>query len=297
MITELITELSYDKITLAQALTRAKLIQSKLKSELFKSWLANELNGYSELSEVPAYRIINIKIVGDFADDFGRQWKNTPLLLQDLGKSMGIDLYEYHEMGSIKSIEDAVNQSKPGSSLMIFLNQTLVEDLSTMYQRNHPHTRLLRAGRIVYPSQYTIILDQTKQKLLDILLELENEFPNLINDYRMSEENKKIVKNIITNNIYGSNNPMNIAAGETVAQSGNTITLTTNAEAKLSSLGVEANQIDELKKIIKESPRDSDGLKKKIMKWLGTVSASVGARGLYDNIPAITEFVQNLIYV
>ena len=110
MITELITELAYDKITLAQGLTRAKLIQSKLKSDLFKSWLGNELNGYTDSKDIPDYRILNVKIVGDFVDDFGRQLKNAPLMLQELNESIGIDLYEHRETGSIKSIEDAVNQ-------------------------------------------------------------------------------------------------------------------------------------------------------------------------------------------
>jgi hypothetical protein len=295
MIKELITELAYDKITLAQALTRAKLIQAKLKSDVFKSWLANELNGYPDPQKVPEYRIMNIKIVGDFVDDFGRQWKNAPLMLQELSKSIGIDLYEHRETGSIKSIEDAVIQSKPGSSLMLPLNQKLVQDLSGMYRKNDPHTHLLKAGRIIYPSQYSVILDQTKQKLLDILLELENEFPDLSNDYSMTEENKKTVKNIVTNNIYGGNNPMNIAAGEAVTQSGNTINLNVQDEKELASLGVEQDQIEELKTIISESAGNKETLKAKTMKWLGSVSASVGARGLYDNIPAITEFVQNLI--
>lgn len=212
-----------------------------------------------------------------------------------INKSLGIDFYEYRETGSIKSIEDAVTQSEPGSILMMPLSQDIVQSLYKIYRRNDPHTHLLTAGRIIYPSQYSVILDQTKQKLLDILFELENEFPNLSSEYAMTEENKKTVKNIVTNNIYGGTNPMNIATGDTVSQSGNTITINLEDEQKLASLGVEKDQIEELKTIINETAGNKESLKSKTMKWLGSVSASIGARGLYDNIPAITEFVQNLL--
>src|SRR3982751_6287635 len=105
MIKSLIKELAHDQITLSQALTRSKLIQSKLKVDAFKSWLANEMSGYSNDKEVPSYRILDTKILGNFADDFGRQWTNVPLMLQELGASIGMNLYSYTETGSINSIE------------------------------------------------------------------------------------------------------------------------------------------------------------------------------------------------
>lgn len=295
MIKDLITDLAYDKISLAQGLTRAKLIQAKLKSDYFKNWLTNELNGYSDKDVVPSYRIFNVQIIGDFADDFGRQWKNTPLMLQDLGKSMGIDFYEHRELGSIQSIESSVGQCKPGETLMLPLSQNMVRCLGDIYKNNDPHTHLMSAGRIIFPSQYQVILDQTKQGLLDVLLELDDKFPDLQNDYTPTEENKTSVSNIITNNIYGNNNPMNIASGKNVTQSGNSITINNSGEARLKELGVQDEQIEELRTLLEQYANNKETLKSKTLKWLGRVSASIGARGLYDNIPALTEFVQNLI--
>jgi len=294
MIKDLITDLAYEKISLAQGLTRAKLIQSKLKSDIFKSWLINELNGYDNDQEIPEYRILNVKIVGDFVGYFDKQWRNVPLMLQELGKSLGINVYEYKESSSIKLIEDTVKQSKPGSSLRLPLDQNLVQSLSSMYRENDPHKLLISVDRIIYPSQYSMILDQTKQKFLDLLLDLEEKFPDLNDGFKMTEETRNKVQNIITNNIYGSNNPMNVAVGDKVTQTENSIKITSSDAEKLSSLGVNDDQIQELKTIIKESSHDKQALKSRAMKWLGTVSASVGARGLYDNIPSITEFVQNL---
>jgi hypothetical protein len=126
-------------------------------------------------------------------------------------------------------------------------------------------------------------------------MELETEFPNLLNDYVMSKENSEKVKNIITNNIYGSNSPTNIATGDNVTQTKNVTTISSADEEKLKNLGVETIQIEELKEILRQGSVDKPTKTSKIMKWLGAVSASVAGRGLYDNIPAITEFVQRLI--
>jgi len=56
MIKELVKDISYDKITLNQALTRAKLVAYKIDNNEFISWINKELNGYDNLDIVPEYR-------------------------------------------------------------------------------------------------------------------------------------------------------------------------------------------------------------------------------------------------
>ena len=46
MIKDLIKDIAYDKISVTQALTRAKLIAYKIRNDTFKNWISNELNGY-----------------------------------------------------------------------------------------------------------------------------------------------------------------------------------------------------------------------------------------------------------
>ena len=111
----------------------------------------------------------------------------------------------------------------------------------------------------------------------------------------MTKENTDKVQNIITNNIYGDNNPLNIAAGQNVEQKDISNVFTNEDISKLESLGVEKNDIDSLKEIVATSGKDKTTLKDKSMKWLGSVLASVAGRGLYENIPAITDFVHRLL--
>lgn len=75
-----------------------------------------------------------------------------------------------------------------------------------------------------------------------------------------------------------------------------TINIDTQKEAELKSYGVYQSQIDELKSIISTPQKDKNTFTSKVMKWLGSVTASVAAHGLNNNIPAITDFVGRLIH-
>ncbi|WP_157849267.1 hypothetical protein [Flavobacterium sp. Root420] len=46
MIKQLITDLSYDQISLIQGLSRAKLIAFEIQNSDFKNWIVSELKGY-----------------------------------------------------------------------------------------------------------------------------------------------------------------------------------------------------------------------------------------------------------
>ena len=149
--------------------------------------------------------------------------------------------------------------------------------------------------RKVGKGQFQNVIELTKQKLLDTLLELDNQFPNLTNEFDKTKANMEKVENIITTNIYGNNNPVNIAAGHDVEQKDINSIINDNDYLELEKLGVEKKEIEDLKQIVKVDSKDKSDLKQKPLKWLGSVSASVTAKGLYDNIPAISEFIYRII--
>jgi hypothetical protein len=63
---------TYDKITLSQGLTRAKIIAFKLRNEVFQNWVKKELEGY-EMHDpsLPDYRKIPCTIRATVCDDYG----------------------------------------------------------------------------------------------------------------------------------------------------------------------------------------------------------------------------------
>lgn len=119
---------------------------------------------------------------------------------------------------------------------------------------------------------------------------------NYVKEYVDKKDENEKIQNIFTNHIYGNNNPLNIATGVHVTQNNTTNSLKSEDEETLKSLGVDQKEIEELRNIIDTNFDNKPSLTKKSMKWLGSVSATVAARGLYDNIPAITDFMHKLIF-
>ncbi|MBT1705434.1 hypothetical protein [Chryseosolibacter indicus] len=296
MIKALITDIAYDNIKLSQALTRAKLVENKIKNDTLKKWLNKELEGYDfDDTYLPSYRKVWSVVHLTAELPFGRTQTFPVMLSEDFGAEV-IDAINHHRiLEPISIVEEQIANIKDIKGV-INLPPQQVQLLASVYQEQvKRYGGVIRSGsREVGRVQFQNVLEQTKQKLLDTLMELEDEFPNLLNDYVMNKENSEKVQNIITNNIYGSNNPTSIAAGANVSQTVTVKMISGSDEEKLGQLGVEKKQIEELKSILATSS-DKPALTGKIMKWLGSVTASVAGRGLYDNIPAITDFVQKLI--
>ncbi|QED38993.1 hypothetical protein FK178_15270 [Antarcticibacterium arcticum] len=296
MINELITDIAYDKITVSQALTRAKLIARQLKNETFKNWLNKELNGYEfEDPLLPDYRKIwaEIQLTAEFP--YGRT-QSFPVVLSDKRQDIS-DLLNHHRViEPISIVEQNISQISEGTA-QIHLNGGMVQSVSELYKDQvQAYGGVIRSGvRIIAKTQLSNIVELTKQKLIDTLQDLEEQFPDLDNKYVMNEDNKEKAQNIITNNIYGNNNPLNVAAGENIKQGDITLTVNETYINKLKELGVEEDAITELEIIDRENPKGSAKRKDKIMSWLGKVTASITAKGIYENIPALVDLVGTII--
>lgn len=296
MIKELITDLAYDKITLSQALTRAKLIARQIKNDTFKNWLNKELNGYEyDDALLPSYRKIyaEIKLTAEFP--FGRT-QTFPVVMNDKQKEIEELLNFHHVIEPISIIEQNISQLTEGKGY-IHLTGEQVQTVGEIYRKQvEAHRGVIRSGiRTIGKVQLQNIVELTKQKLIDTLQDLEEQFPEIDNKYVMNEENEKTVQNIITNNIYGNNNPLNVAAGDNNTQGDINVTITHKQLTKLKELGVQEDELSELTVIDKETPKGNSERKNKIMGWLGKVTASLTARGIYDSIPTVVEYVGNLI--
>ena len=110
MIKELIRDLAYDRISLSQALTRAKLIARQIKNDTFKSWLNKELNGYEFNDDLlPEYRRIwaEINLTAEFP--FGRIHK-FPVVMNDNQKEIEELLNNHQVIEPISIIEQTISE-------------------------------------------------------------------------------------------------------------------------------------------------------------------------------------------
>lgn len=296
MINELIKELAYDKISLSQALTRAKLIARQVKNDSFTNWLNKELNGYDKEDPLlPTYRIIfsEIKLTAHFP--FGRT-QSFPVIVDNDDKGVDRHLNWLEVIEPISLIEVNMEQLT-GEKGVIPLTGSQLQILRSFYQKQllERNGVITSGSRTVGKVQFRSIIELTKQKLIDTLQDLGDQFPDIDNRYVMSEENDQVVNNIVNNNIYGNNNPLNVAAGNNIKQGDITTTINQIDWQTLKKFGIEDSEIEELKIIDKELPKGDSTRTGKFMGWLAKVTASMTARGLYENIPAVVEYFKNFV--
>ncbi len=203
MIKDLIKDLTYDNITLSQGLTRAKIIAYKINNDNFKGWINTELNGYGKEDKLPDYRIIPCDVFA-VLESFG-ETRMVPYDLTNLDKDLNGQIYNMYAKQSIATIEEGLNNNNEDYGY-----EDLPMQIVNMLRKMSNNKFIVAVKRRIQLSQASHILNLTKQKLIDTLLELDSAFPNLQADYQNTKENIEKTSTIINNHIYGDNSNSNI---------------------------------------------------------------------------------------
>ena len=127
-------------------------------------------------------------------------------------------------------------------------------------------------------SQANNILVQVKNKLLDTLIELSEEFPDFKSDIFMDPINKEKADSIVTFNIYGGTPNINAATGNN-----NTLNISNNDIAEkfckqLQTLGVSIKDAEEAKQIVLQ--KDAPGFKDKLLTWVVSMANTAVKEGV-----------------
>ncbi len=292
MIKRLIDELANDNINLTQALTRTKILAFQLDNEILHEWLKYELEGYDGNEHLlPSYRKVQCESKVTVSDRWGRtrtfplnfeSWPEMQVLFSNREIVLGIPALESNYV--------ILGDSEVG---VIEFPAAIIQGLYAPMKLREKGLKVDSAGQQIHKLQLKNIIELTRQKLIDTLLQLNREFPDFNDHFKMSDENKDKAQNIITNNIYGSNNPVNLAAGHHVEQKDFTFN-TTVSYNELEKLGVEQSEIDALRVIIERNQHDKPSLQTNLMHWLSTTTATIASKGLTEHLPALIEFVHNL---
>ncbi|WP_286740415.1 hypothetical protein [Psychrobacter sp. UBA3068] len=292
MIKELIKDISYDKISLDQALTRAKLIAYKIDNEEFISWISRELNGYDDLDVIPEYRELHCDIVARVENPYSGT-RLVPIDLTEFDRSIDGNLYKFNYTLSIFGVEqnlEAVKHSNEQHGYIDFPIE-IVRDISKLVQQNN----ISAVSRKMQFSQLHNILSITKQRLLDTLLELNKAFPDLEDEY-MNDDKKDTASQIITTNIYGNNASSNVGVGKDFTQ-GISNSYTEKVEQVLNDLrqlGVPKEDINELEDIINNEP-DKNKLSAKFLAWSSALMTKVVEKGIDVKVPEVLDAIQSLV--
>lgn len=287
MIKELIEELAFDRITLTQALTRAKIIAFKIDNLEFKDWLIHELNGYNQ-KELPNYRKISCEVFAEVYHPLRGNY-TIPFDVSNLDKDLKEQsMYKMNVTQSIPTMEKGLEDDSSNSYGYEYLPIPMVQNLKSMVSEGDSITAVKRR---IQMSEIKHIIELTKQKLLDTLLELNSAFPNLENEFNKSQ--KEIAQTIINQNIYGNNTNSNIGIGEGITQCIESKNKIDKFIEEIKKLGIEDSDINEVKDIIHNT--ENTNLGKSLMKWIGKVSTKSIEKGVELQIPTLIEKINELI--
>nr|WP_319510652.1 hypothetical protein [uncultured Draconibacterium sp.] len=292
MIEKIINDLASDEIHLSKALAQSKVLIRKLYNANFKIWVNNELIGYPSDSEdnIPDYRKFSVDVKGQLSDQFGN-FSEINIDMDPLSDYVGEDLNIHHEKTSIVAIEELLKVPED-DYVQNPLSREMVRILNASVKQ--PGLKLTKAYREYHINNLKHIHYNVKQKLLDTLINLIEEFPKIEDEYMNTKENKSKVQNIITYNVYGGNPTSNFGVGDKVIQ--REITVNRDSEAfinRLKNLKVPNEEITEVSQIINTSPKEY--LSQKLMLWFGNLSIKMVEKGLELKLPLIMDSINNFI--
>jgi hypothetical protein len=221
MLKQLIHDLAHDTITLSQGLTRGKIIGAQIKNDTFTKWVTQELSGYDiHTTSLPNYRKIKSRLYLSFRINGAQQ--DVPIEIP-LDQPIVYDVLEflrvYDPISSIESNLETISTPTFAShfdkkrSHGVF---AILEKLNPQFTDYKPYFSFV--FQECTKTQFREIVETAKQTFLDILLKLDEEFPDLSNRFDSNKENVQKVHNIVNNFIYGNQSPLTVAVGQEVTQ-------------------------------------------------------------------------------
>lgn len=176
LISEIIGILSSEKPNLTNALIKTKVLLHSLGQKDLIGWVNSELNGYKDDADLPAYRILPATVLANASNG---AWQITahPIPLAHLPKKIRGWLEKAKLRDSIGVLEELANSDKGSLSCWIpmefvpLLNQGLANGF-----------QIQSAWSDISKSSLTQTLVEVRSRLLDFMLELNNEFGGEMTD-------------------------------------------------------------------------------------------------------------------
>lgn len=277
--------------SLADLLRRAIVLASLLRNEELRNWAKNELEGYGPGVEVPPYRRIPAQIYGQFVGSFGRQVNNyrVPIHALKLSPRM-LDLLaeEIAFRNGVASLEDMVtvqegtlNFSMPSEICMLM--PQVIEGFHCAALTRRTHTSAVKQ-----------VLDSARSRLLDIVLDLSAEFPDITDSEKAVQGvDRTAAASIIHNHIYGNSNI--VAAGANFAQNVRQTVETGNIDALMEAvarIGLSAEEQKHLREAIEEDGTPRRGkFGRRVAAWFGRAAQKLLEAGVTAAPGVITDAI------
>jgi len=199
LIDEIIDILSSEEVNLENALIKTKILLHKMGEKSLLTWVNSELNGYSNLEDIPKYRIVSTAIYGTATNGYATTWTNHRLPISHLTKKEQEYLTILKFKESISSLESLAKSKNLSSDIPTEFCPKFNKGLAKgIYVES--------AYRGISNTQILEILTKIRSRLLDFILELSDNFSNLEENVDLKEESKKMnTKELFNHTIFGDN--------------------------------------------------------------------------------------------
>lgn len=171
---QIIKDIVLDNISLESALYRLLVITYSLRNEELLLWVESELNGYSEERLIPSYRKnVSYKIL---YTGFNANTKvtNQPLSESYFDKEVREILKNRVIRSGINIVEEILKNDRESS-------YNLIELAGMVSKNSEEYIKCARLEQVLSRKNYSKLISNVKFKIIEILLDLEQEFGILDN--------------------------------------------------------------------------------------------------------------------
>lgn len=258
LIDGIINELIDDSKSLNSALLKTKVLASKMKNSNVFNWVNSELNGYTNIKDLPTYRILPANATGTFANNFVVQ-KNVAIPWMTLDKEFQEFFTKMKLTNSISNLEYHINNDEGDIGIMF------PSELCSFVTEHVGNGSVLISGKVSASKNLIVeLLNNVRSRLLDFLLQLQKDFHN-DSEYQQNEEK---IDNIFSGTIIGNNNV--ILSGNNNVQNvsyGVRIGDINSLVKELKKHKIEEVDIAELERILGEEKALNNNYGPKLKKW------------------------------
>ncbi len=272
LINEIIEILSSNDGKLSDALIKTKVLLHTIGHKELVPWVNSELNGYPDIEALPEYRILPSQVLVNASNGaYSATSQHIPLAhLEEKHRKM----LETARMDQSLAVLEKFAEDDSGS----LQSHIPMEQYGLLGKGLGNHYQIENAWSEVSNTSVLQMLIQVRSRLLDFVLELNDQFPSEMNEDDVKQQIGNIDAGKLFNSaIFGDNTTILVGSGNT--QSVSNINLKGNFDALSKSLecnGVSKLDINALKSAIEDDSSVIINSEKKeygpaVQSWLQTM--------------------------
>ncbi len=268
------------EVAIGTVLRQCRVLASHLDNALFQEWIRHESDGYPPDAQVPPYRKLPTRLLGDFRDAFGAGVNNVEISIRFIPEARRQAFGRHLARKSIPAIEAVLARADrgicvplPPDALRWFTNRVCVD------------MTCVSARQVLGLAQLVELVNCVRNKVLDFVLKIEKLDP----DVGENTSGKSPLSPVKVTNVYNTT-----IFGGTIGAVGNIEATNVNAtnvnkgdisslQSALANSGVDAADIDDIEQALADEPKiSSDGsFGPKVQAWIGKM-LSKAASGIWN---------------